>query len=379
MRARKASKRKPVPGALWLHPKLQPLPFGPHGPLVRLLKPGAKPDPVWAPFDLPGPLVRLPGGTLMTVGRTGVMTSRDRGRKWTEHPLFTYGPNDKEYKISNERVLFRTAKGTLILSFLNLNERVWLWRNELKDALPGTRCPNYITRSTDNGRTWQTPVMLHEDWTGELRNIIQTRSGRIVLSSMKFLHNPGRHSVLTYSSGDDGQTWTPSHLIDLGGCGHHGGVTEATIEELTDGRLLMLLRTNWGRFWQAFSEDEGQSWRDIGPTAIDASSAPGLLKRLASGRLLLIWNRQYPEGKPSFPRSGGDGIWSEVPVSNHREELSIAFSEDDGATFSDPVVIARRKNAWLSYPRVLEYSRGLLWLTTMQGPVRAAFRESDFA
>ncbi len=343
------------PGPLWTHPKIQAL-----------------------PFDQPGPFVRTASGALLTVDDRNTLSSRDNGRTWTPHPLFAYARNDKEYKISNERVLLRTRRNTLIVSFMNLNEKVWLWRNEIKDALPGTRLPHYAMRSLDSGRTWQDATLLHDEWTGEIRNAIQTKSGRVVISSMKLRHHPGRHTVLTYSSDDEGATWAPSNVIDLGGCGHHGGVTEATIEELRDGRIWMLIRTNWGRFWQAYSTDDGQSWRDIRPTEIEASSAPGLLKRLASGRLILCWNRLYPEGTREFPLSGGDGLWSEVPVSNHREELSIAFSEDDGRTFGDPVVIARRRRAWLSYPRIFENRPGELWLTTMQGGLRLIVREADF-
>jgi sialidase-1 len=355
-RAKKSPRpRKTDPAPLWLHPR------------VRVL-----------PFDLPGPFVALPDRSLMTVDHRQALVSRDGGRTGRPRPLFDYSPDDKEYKISNERVLLRTRKDTLILSFMNNNEALWLWRDELHDALPATRLPHYVMRSLDAGRTWQDVTMLHEDWTGEIRNAIQTRSGRVVISSMKMLHNPGRHSVLTYGSDDEGKTWTPSHLIDLGGCGHHGGVTEATIEELRDGRLWMLLRTNWGRFWEAFSADAGRSWRDIRPSRFDASSAPGLLKRLASGRLMLVWNRLYPEGKSSFPLTGGDRLWSEVPVSNHREELSVAFSADDGKTFTEPVVIARRRRGWLSYPRVFERRPGELWLTTMQGGVRVGMREEEF-
>lgn len=345
-----------APGPLWLHPRA-----------VRL------------PFDLPGPFVRLSGGWLLTTDRTGTLSSRDGGRSWTPRPLFRYGEKDKEFKISDERVLLRTRRNTLILSFMNLNERVWGWSDERHDTVPGVRCPNYVMRSVDGGRTWGDVAMLHEDWTGELRNAIQTRAGRVVISSMKMLHNPGRHGVLTYVSDDEGKTWAASPIIDLGGCGHHGGVTEATVEELRDGRLWMLLRTNWGRFWQAFSGDGGLSWREVRPTEIEASSAPGLLKRLESGRLLLAWNRLFPEGRRGFPLTGGDGNWSEVPVSNHREELSFAFSDDDGKTFGKPVVIARRRNDWLSYPRVFEHKPGELWLTTMQGGLRLALREADFA
>ena len=343
------------PGKLWLHADTTPL-----------------------SIDRPGPFVAMPNGHLATPDRYGIAITIDAGQTWTTRPLYGYGENDKEFKISNERVLLRTRKGSLILSFMNLNERHWLWRPELHDALPDTRLPHYVARSTDNGKTWQPAVHLHEDWTGEIRNIIQTKSGRLVLSSMKLLHNPGRHTVLTYGSDDDGQSWTPSNIIDLGGCGHHGGVTEAPIEQLNDGRILMLLRTNWGAFWKAVSHDEGRSWRDIQPTTIDASSAPGLLKRLASGRLILCWNRLYPEGKKSFPLTGGDNEWSEVPVSNHREELSIAFSDDEAETWSRPIVIARQKNAWLSYPRLHEHTPGELWLTTMQGGLRLILHEKDF-
>ncbi|MBT4502158.1 MAG: exo-alpha-sialidase [Gemmatimonadetes bacterium] len=346
-------KRKPAP--LWLHPSVEKL-----------------------PFDQPGPFVRLKRGGLLTVDDRQILVSRDRGKSWKPRPLFAYGRTEKEYKISQERRLLRTRSGVLILAFMNLNERVFLWRDELHDALPGTRLPCCVVRSLDDGKTWQNLTVLHEEWTGELRDMIQTRDGRVVLSTQKMLNNPGRHGVLTYGSDDDGATWTASNLIDLGGCGHHGGTCEAAIAELDDGRLWLLLRTNWSRFWQAYSTDGGSSWRDIGPSDIDASSAPGLLRRLRSGRLLLCWNRLYPEGKKSFPLSGGDGLWSEVPVSNHREELSIALSEDDGQTFNDPVVIARQRGGVLSYPRIFEIRPGELWLTTMQGGLRLKLNEADF-
>lgn len=332
----------------------------------------------WLPFEWHGPLIRKSDGNLIGIGPHDAFESADGGRTWKARPLFTYAPYGKEIKISNERAMCLTPKGTLVAGFMNMNERLWLWRDELHDALPGTRLPQYVMRSEDGGRTWEEPILLHEAWTGEVRDLIVTQSGRLVLSSMKLAHNPGRHTVLTYVSDDDGKSWQASHPIDLGGCGHHGGVTEATIEQLKDGRIWMLLRTNWGRFWQAFSDDEGLSWRRIEPSTIEASSAPGLLKRLSSGRLVMFWNQPYPEGKTEHPMAGGDGLWSEVPVSNHRGELSMAFSEDEGKTFSKPVVIARKEGAWLSYPRLLEVEPGVLWLTPMQGGLAVRLRESDF-
>jgi hypothetical protein len=345
----------PQPGPLVLHPALTPL-----------------------PVNLQGPFVNRPGGGILTLDNRQLLLSRDRGKTWKPRPLFNYGPHDKEFKLSNERVLLRTARDTLILSFMNINERVWGWRDELRDTLPGTRCPNYVMRSTDGGDTWRDVACLHEDWTGDLRTIIQCRGGRIVISSMKMLHNPGRHGVITYYSDDDGATWKASNLIDLGGMGHHAGGIEATIAQLNDGRVWMLIRTNWGKFWEAYSHDEGASWRQIGPTALIAPSAPALLHRLASGRLIMLWNPTHPADQPDKARiRGGDGIWAEVPASYYREKLAAAFSTDDGRTWSNPVILASKENSWVSYPRVFEPKPGELWISTMQGALSAKVLEKD--
>lgn len=327
--------------------------------------------------ELPmGPFVRLGDGSILTVDTTSnAMQSFDEGKTWQSRPVFV---DTDKYSISQERALFKTAGGVVVLAFMNGKEKAnWNWDKAISDS-PGARLPTYAVRSPDDGKTWETPQKLHDDWTGAIRDMIQTRAGTIVFTSMMMQHNPGRHSVLTYSSPDDGKTWRRSNVIDLGGVGHHGGVTEATIEQLGDGRIWMLMRTNWKTFWEAYSSDEGVTWTSIGPTKIDASSAPGLVQRLQSGRLILVWNRYYPEGKTEFPLSGGDNQWSEVPVSNHRLELSVMFSEDDGKTWTEPVVIARNEKGWIAYPYLFEFRPGELWVTTMQGGLRARIYEKDF-
>ncbi len=348
-------------------------------------KPAAKqaPDKTWyerrvtAMPGLPmGPFTRLADGGILTVDTAhNLLLSNDEGRTWASRPFL----DAEKFAVRPERALMRTRSGTVILAFMNDKEkRGWTWDANTSDA-PDARIQTYVIRSADGGRTWEPPQPLHDDWTGAIRDIIQTRDGTVVFTTMKMQHNPGRHSVLTYRSTDDGRSWQPSNVIDRGGIGHHAGVTEATLEELRDGRIWKLLRTNWKVFWQAFSRDEGLTWQDVGPTGIDASSAPGLLKRLASGRLILIWNRYFPEGQSSFPLSGGDNQWSEVPVSNHRLELSIKFSNDDGRTWTDPVVIARIKKGSLAYPYLFEARPGELWITTMQGGLRVKLHERDFA
>lgn len=318
-------------------------------------------------FKHPGPFVRGSQGELFAPAEDwkSIDRSVDMGVTWTRQPVFQYKGWAKEYKTCNSTAMFRTQAGTLLFSFFNVNEMHFTWRDELRDLSPGNRGPHYVTRSTDDGKTWSTPTLLHQDWTGDIRNIIQLASGRILISSMKMLASPTHNTVLTYYSDDDGLTWTASNLIDLGGQGHHSGVLEATIEALNDGSVLMLLRTNWGQFWRALSFDQGQTWSDIQPSGIDASSAPGLLKRLHSGRLLLVWNRAKPIGWEECEMKGGDHIWSEIKASNHREQISLAWYDESKHTICKPVVIASKKGSHLAYPRIFEPTPGTLWLTIM--------------
>ena len=329
-----------------------------------------------------GPFVRLRDGGILGVAGAPAQAcvSSDEGATWTASPLF---PADAATECSCTGALLCSTAGTVVLAFADLSALYWTWTDDLRDA-PGARLPTCAMRSVDGGRTWQDLQTLHQEWTGATRDIIQMRSGRIAFCSMKMLHNPGRHSVMCYCSDDEGITWRPSNVMDLGGNGHHGGVTEGTILELADGRLLQYMRTNWGELWRATSEDGGLRWHPYGPSGIPASSAPPLLKRLASGRVALLWNRPVPEGEDTYPLSGGDGIWSATPVSNFRQELSLSFSEDECGSWSAPVVIAwaesndQGRSPEVSYPYAFESEPGTLWITAHRWDLRMSLREDDF-
>jgi len=323
-----------------------------------------------------GPFVNMPDGSILTVDTTKCLISQDEGKSWTTYPIFR---DTSKYSIRNERALIRTRKGTLILAFMNDKEKtVFNWNNETHDV-PGAVLPTYVVRSNDGGRTWQEPQLMHRDWTGAIRDIIETRDGNVVFTTMMMRHNPGHHTVLTYTSSDEGRSWKRSNVIDLGGVGHHSGVTESTLEEMKDGSLLMYMRTNWGSLWETRSKDKGLTWDSFRSTPLTASSAPAMFKRLKSGRLILIWNQSMPQGKTNYPLRGGDQNWAEVFQSNHREELSVSFSNDDGRSWSEPIVMAKvtRLRTQVSYPYFLERTPGELWITTMFGELRIAFSEKD--
>ena len=98
---------------------------------------------------------------------------------------------------------------------------------------------------------------------------------------------------------------------EAGGYGDHAGALEPTVVELKDGRIWMMIRTNKGQFYQAFSNDHALTWTRANPTGILSPNAPGFVTRLQSGRLAFVWNL-IDEPKPpsgseesSLPRIRG--------------------------------------------------------------------------
>lgn len=338
------------------------------------------------PSDRMGPFIKLGDGSFLTVDGTGAFTSRDGGKTWEETAAIF--PKDGEFLISNERALLRKKNGVIVLAFMNLKARSKkYWVPETNEFPSDIQLDVWSVRSTDEGKTWTDATIVQSGYCGAIRAMVEAPDGTIVLESQNILRDPSRHMTTAYTSADDGKTWTPAMFdsadgkklpyFDIGGHGHHDGAVESTLIPLTDGRIWMLIRTGHDYFWQAFSSDNGATWKDIGRTDIDASSSPGQLHRLADGRLVLLWNRLYPEGQTEYDRKGMPH--HKVPASYHREELSMAFSADDGKTWSKPTAIARApKGKRASYPYLFEPTPGELWITTMQGGLRAKIDVEKF-
>jgi len=332
-------------GEIWLHPDAQKL-----------------------PTDRRGPFVRLADGRVMAVAHNEAAFSADGGQTWTTEPI--YG-GAEDIQDTGGGALLRTRDGVIVHAFLNFAEKNFAWDYEGVGPLPECQLPVYVTRSLDEGATWEEPRKLQEGWCGYVHNMIELDSGRLVLVSQVAVPDPGHHVSFTWVSDDQGVTWHRSNLIDLGGKGDHAGGIEPTVVELADGRIWMLVRTYSGHFMESWSEDGGLTWSDPVASDIEASGAPGILLRLDSGRILLVWNR-FAEGRPK--------------KIGRREEISIAFSEDEGETWTEPVVVARNRTPEggdpvqhrISYPDVYEHTPGEVWITTGQGLLRMKFHESDF-
>ena len=313
-----------------------------------------------------GPYIRLDDGAILAVDKNDACRSETNGKTWSRHPIFAAPAT---FSIRPERALLQTQKGTVLLVFLNDAEKIYKWDRKRNMPLPGMRLPTYCVRSEDNGKTWHPPQRLYDGWCGAIRDIIQTTQGTIVIPGQELLMDKGRHATRPYASSDDGKTWTYADVLDIPGQGDHAGAVEGTLEELNDGRIWLLMRSSHGYFYESFADGAALNWTDIKPSPIAASGAPGLLARLSDQSLVLVWNRRCLHG---------------TETKQHRTELSVAFSTDDGTTWSTPVVLATNPDGnvnnanRIAYPYVFEAQPGYLWITSMQGSLRTGIRVNDF-
>lgn len=318
-----------------------------------------------------GPFVRNAKGELVCIEGRQAFISADEGETWQAVPLFS----QEGFDVQDTHSLCTTQSGVLVLGFLNMGKVHFNWVNKTNKPTKNTFLALWTVRSLDGGHSWEAPVCVQTGYCGATTTLIQLSSGELLLAAQNLDYENGRHYSLTYRSEDEGISWQPSNLIDIGGQGHHDGCYEGTLVELQDKRVWYLIRTNRDWFWNAFSEDQGRTWTQL-EKGMPASSSPGMLCRLKSGHLMLAYNQLYAQGQSETRRVSGQ--FSEREASWQREELSVRFSRDDGKTWTAPEVIAQCDGAWLSYSYLFEVVPGVIWLTTMQSHLKLCVRESDF-
>ena len=136
---------------------------------------------------------------------------------------------------------------------------------------------------------------------------------------------------------------------------------EHSIVEKKDGRLWMLVRTNYG-IGESFSKDNGRSWSELVPSGIKHPSARFFITRLNSGNLLLV--KHGP-----------------IDVKTERSHLMAFISKDDGESWSRGLLIDQRKG--VSYPDGQQTKDGKIYIvydynrTADQNILFTTFTEDD--
>jgi predicted neuraminidase len=239
-------------------------------------------------------------------------------------------------------VLNRTVhKSSFDPAFIAGGARTWLFftvgrwspypyvNNKKKDAVGIGSYHTFICHSDDNGVSWSEAAPCPGTFfcrsngiklsTGELLLPVYTaKEGGIVVkpdgSKEKEVSVADQDQV--YRSTDDGKTWSLG-----GGVSSPGGADEATIAEVSDGRVLMVLRTTDGVLWESYSSDKGATWSAPVKAGLPAADTSSNLLGLADGRIALTHNPS------SDPRK--------------RTPLTIRISANDGKTWGDPLIVAK--------------------------------------
>ena len=204
-------------------------------------------------------------------------------------------------------------------------------------GLLGSRTPdaavnNYdrelvFRRSCDEGHTWSEPTLINPRgpssfvWQDMLR---RTSSGRIIapvylclgqgsfhmegtgfvgglvngnfVSTDAHFVDPHFGASFVWYSDDEGETWQRNGDGELFVITRPGGPYEPTYEpsvtEVAPGHLMMIMRTNLGRYYQAWSHDDGASWTRPQATHLAGTHAPAQVRTLPNGHLLCVFTQQ---------------------------------------------------------------------------------------
>ncbi len=216
----------------------------------------------------------------------------------------------------------------------------YLRKNSTSDCIP------YLRYSTDEAETWSDPVRcIPDDGYFVVNNdrVVQLPSGRLLIPAS--LHSLGtkfvnRGKAMCYRSDDNGATWQRSATILEAPPASRSGLQEPGIVPLSDGRLMMLCRTDQGSQMRSYSEDSGITWSPVEPTNILSPVSPATFERLQdTGELLMVWNNH-------------GGIAPELK--NKRTPLVAAMSDDDGITWNRFATLEDNPKGWYCYTAMLQ-------------------------
>ena len=171
-----------------------------------------------------GPFVELKDGSLMIVRGNATATSKDNGKTWSElRPIYE---GDKP-GIPQQGTMLKTREGAIVLVYMDQSTFYWEWDDSTGEPNGEPRMDVWAIRSLDDGKTWIDRQLIFKGYCGALIDIIQTRSGHIVVPVQRYIADPARHGTCTYVSADNGKTWRRSNIVDMGGVGAHDGAFEA--------------------------------------------------------------------------------------------------------------------------------------------------------
>ena len=212
-----------------------------------------------------------------------------------------------------------------------------------------------LQRSTDQGRTWGQPkhcsvrkgyFVMNND------RVFRSSSGRIILPVAEHVNTIGTNGkvnfvpsqTIFFISDDDGQTWqeAPSKL-SIHYSTSHSGLQEPGVVELSSGHLYGWARTDLGRQYEFYSDDDGLHWSQLQPSHFTSPLSPLSMKQLSSGHLIAIWNPIPPNNLTIENRATGN-----------RTPLVYSISTDHGKTRAPPTIVENDPNCGYCYTAIFQ-------------------------
>ena len=286
--------------------------------------------------------VGLEGGRILLYGSSEFRISSDGGLTWGEP--FPARDENGESMPGHCACLVNLSGGAIGLATMRP-----------KAALDSRGKTEMVFRtSEDEGKTWSPPVVMNQCLlpAHALQDtMIRTASGRIILpayfvigqgiyhyegapcvggylngnfvSADAHFHDPHFSASYVLYSDDEGKTWQPNRNGELfivrNEVKEFCGAPEPSVVELTPGKLMMIVRTRLGRLFQAWSEDNGETWSRLVPTQLAGTQAPGQIRKFpGTGHLLVVWTQHSHE---------------EVRKGFIRTRLSSAISRNQGGVW----------------------------------------------
>ena len=338
------------------HSALQPLYLNP--PWV-IWEPGPEYSSSTRRFQGIPSLARGPGGRLWAIWYGGkgtredhfnyvmLATSGDDGRNWSEEKLVIDPDGDGPVRAFDPQV------------WVDPDGCLWaFWTQALghEGTIAGVWALN-TSNPDDEEPQWSEPRRLTDGVM--MGKPVVLSSGEWVLPASTWRETDDSAKVVV--STDRGKTWRLR-----GGCQVPEAVRsfdEHMIVERQDETLWMLVRTTYG-IGQSISADRGRTWGPLRPSPIQHPTSRFFIRRLGSGRLLLVKHGPIDER-------------------TERQDLMAFLSQDDGQTWYGGLLLDGRTG--VSYPDGVQAPDGTIYViydysrTVEREILMARFTEQDVA
>jgi predicted neuraminidase len=270
------------------------------------------------------------GGTKEGNPDVGIWLSRHIAGKWTAPVEVANGAETETPRVNClNPVLFQVEDGPLMLFY---KTGKW-WA--------------YVKRSTDGGVTWSAPERLYNGFFGPVKNKpVRLADGSILSPTSSEFATPGGRAWQVHfeRSTDGGKTW---QFIGPVNDGQEIAAIQPSILIHGGGRLQALGRTQQGKIYDIWSEDNGLTWGKMSLLDLPNNNSGTDAVTLKDGRHLLVYN--HTGNRPGETRG-------------YRSPLNVAVSKD-GKTWESALVLEDEPRKEFSYPAVIQTADGRVHIT----------------